>query len=104
MINIQNIDDNEFFEWSIVRYLNPGDHHRHNLQKLIKNLPKSLILKTKFPEKFRDIHEIKKRKKKSIGINAFGYDNKEKTSNLRIKKCEEKHCNVLFIVEERKRH
>ena len=26
-INIQNIDDNECFQWSIVRYLNPTDHN-----------------------------------------------------------------------------
>ena len=33
----------------------------------------------KFPIKVRDIHKIeKKKKKKSIGISAFGYDSKEK--------------------------
>ena len=26
LINIQNIDDNECFKWSLVRYLNPADH------------------------------------------------------------------------------
>ena len=27
LIHIQNIDNNECFRWSIVRYLNPGNHH-----------------------------------------------------------------------------
>ena len=27
LINIQNIDDNECFIWSIVRYLNPANNH-----------------------------------------------------------------------------
>ena len=27
LINIQNIDDNECFQWSIVRYLNHANHH-----------------------------------------------------------------------------
>ena len=44
-INIRNIDDNECFQWSIVRYLNPADCNQEELQKLIKNLLKSLIFK-----------------------------------------------------------
>ena len=27
LINIQNTDDNEYFKWCLVRYLNPVDHH-----------------------------------------------------------------------------
>ena len=27
LINIQNIDDNEFFKWSLVKYLNPADRN-----------------------------------------------------------------------------
>ena len=27
LINIQNIDDNEYFKWSIVRYLTHANHH-----------------------------------------------------------------------------
>ena len=31
--NIQNIDDNECFKWSIVRYLNPANHHAVKARK-----------------------------------------------------------------------
>ena len=38
----------------------------------------------KLPLKVTDIHKIEK--KSSISISVFGYENKEKTSNLSIKK------------------
>ena len=46
LINIQDVDDNKFFKWCLVRYVNPADHHQQELQKLKKILPKSVILKT----------------------------------------------------------
>ena len=39
-------------------------------------LPKSLVLKTKFPVKATDIQKIKK--KNSIGISVFAFENQEK--------------------------
>ena len=33
LIKIQNIDDNECFKWSKVRYLNPADHHQARIKK-----------------------------------------------------------------------
>ena len=35
LINIQNVDDNECFKWSIVRYLNPANHPPARITKLI---------------------------------------------------------------------
>ena len=32
-MNIQNIDDNEFVKWCLVRYLNPADHHSVRIAK-----------------------------------------------------------------------
>ena len=46
LINFQNINDNECFKWSIVRYLNPVDRDPTRIPKADKELPKSLILKT----------------------------------------------------------
>ena len=46
LIDIQNIDDNECFKWCLLRYLNPADYNPRRIQKLIKNLLKSLFLKT----------------------------------------------------------
>ena len=51
---------------------------------------------------FKDIHKIGKRN--SINISIFGYENKEKKSNLCIKKCcEDKHVDSLLVGEEGKR-
>ena len=33
MINIQNIDDNEYFKWCLVSYLHPADHHLARMSK-----------------------------------------------------------------------
>ena len=33
MINIQNIDDNEYFKWCLVSYLDPADHHLARISK-----------------------------------------------------------------------
>ena len=46
------------------------------LEKSTKILQESLILKTKFPVKVRDIHKIEK--KNSISISVVGYEKKKK--------------------------
>ena len=104
MINIQNNDHNECFKWSLVRHLNPADHHPARITKADKDFVKRLVFKgIKFPVKIRDIHIIEK--KNSIGISVFGYLNKEKHSIYISKKCcEEKYVDLLLIGEERKRH
>ena len=43
--NIQNIDDNECFKWSIVRYLNPANHHPARITKADKDFAKKLDFK-----------------------------------------------------------
>ena len=45
-INIQNVDDNECFKWSLVRYLNLADHHPARITKVDKDFAKKLDLKT----------------------------------------------------------
>ena len=77
LINIQNIDDNECFKWSIVRYLHPADRNPARITKAHQEFAKKLHFKDiKVPVKVRDIHKIEK--KNSSGINVFGYENKEK--------------------------
>ena len=48
LINIQNIDDNEYFRWCLVRYLNPADLNPARITKaqLTTIFPKSFILNT----------------------------------------------------------
>ena len=107
MINIQNIDDNECFKWSLVRYLNPTDRHPARITKADKDFAKKLDFKDiKFPVKIREIYKIGK--KNSIGISDFDYENKEKQFKESIsvlKKCyEEKHVDLLLISKEGNRH
>ena len=75
----------------MVRHLNPAIHHSARITKAdFKDI--------KFWVKIWDIHKIEK--KNSISISVIGYENKRKTSNLRIKKCLQ-----AFIIEEiLKRH
>ena len=104
MINIQNIDDNECFKWSIVRYLHPADRNPARITKAHQEFAKKLHFKDiKVPVKVRDIHKIEK--KNSSGINVFGYENKEKHPIYVWKKCcEESHVVLLLIGKEGKRH
>ena len=37
LINIQNIDDNDFFKWSIVNYLKPADRNPAKITKADKD-------------------------------------------------------------------
>ena len=46
LINIQNIDDNECFKWSIVKCLNRADRNPATITKADQEFAKSLILKT----------------------------------------------------------
>ena len=78
MINIQNTDDNECFKWCLVRYVNPVDHNPRRITKADKDFAMRLDLKDiKFPEKAIETF-TKLKKKYSIGISVFGYENKVK--------------------------
>ena len=103
MINNQNVDDNECFKWSLVRYLNSEDHHKARITQADKEFGKKLAFKgIKFPVQIRDIHKIEK--KNFNGISVFVYENKEKHSIYVSKKREEKYVDLLLIGEEGKRH
>ena len=67
-------------------------------------MPKKLNFKDiKFPVEVREYIILKK--KNSIGVSIFGYENKEKHPIYVSKKyCEFKHVDVLLIGEEEKRH
>ena len=103
LINIQNIDDNECFKWSIVRYLNPTNHHPERITNPDHDFAEKLYCKDiKFPVKIRDINKIEK--SNFISISVFGYENKENHPIYVLKKfCEEKRVDLLLIGEEGKR-
>ena len=76
--NIQNTDDgdNKCFKLCLIRYLNSYNHDPERITKTDKEIEKKLNFKNiKFSVKIRDIQKIEK--KNSIGINAFGYENKQ---------------------------
>ena len=59
-INAQNIDDNECFNWCLVQYLHPADHHLARIRKVDKK--KKKILKTQnIPSKLEIVTKLKKR-------------------------------------------
>ena len=67
----------ETIQESKMRYLNPVDHNQRRITKPNKEFAQKIDFKNiKFPVKIRDIHKIEKRN--SIGISAFGYENKKK--------------------------
>ena len=73
LINIQNIDDNEWFKWCLLRYLNSADYHPARITRADKDFAERHDSKNiKFPVKVRDIHKIEK--KNSISIIVFGYE------------------------------
>ena len=99
---IQNIDDNEYFKWSLVRYLNPLDHHPARMTKCDKGFGKRLDCKCiKLPVKIRDIQKIEKKNPNTIDINAFGYENKNKYPIYVYKNVVKKTC--WFTIDRRRR-
>ena len=59
LINIQNINNNECFNWCLVRYLHPLYHHPARIRKVDELCGDKLDFKgIKFRVKVRDIHKI----------------------------------------------
>ena len=99
LINIQNLDGNKCFKWCLVRYLHPADY---DTAKVDKDFARELDFKDpKFPVKIRDIHKIEKKNCNSNSV--FGYENKKKISNLRVKNIFKRHVRLLLIRQEGKR-
>ena len=77
LIDVQNSDDNEYFKWCLMRYLNPADHNPRRIAKANKYFAKTLNFKNiNFLVKIGRIHKIVKTN--SISISVCDYENKEK--------------------------
>ena len=77
MIIIQNFDDNEGFNWCLVRYLHLGDHNPRRITKRGTLSGEELDFQNlQFPVKIKEFQKFEK--KNSIGISVFGYENKVK--------------------------
>ena len=91
----------------MVKYLNPASHQPLRITKTDKEFANTHDFNDiKFPVKIRDIQKIykKKKKKNSIGIKVFGYENKDIYPIYVSKQCCEEKLVLLLIGEERKRH
>ena len=61
LVNIQNIDDNGFFKWCLVRHLNSANHHSAKITKSDKDFAKKKDFRyVKFSANIRDIHKMEK--------------------------------------------
>ena len=62
LVNVQNIDDNECFKWTITKYLNPANYHPAKLTKTDKDFAEKLDFKDmKFSVKIKTFTKLKKR-------------------------------------------
>ena len=61
-INIQNIDNNGYFRWCLVRFLHPVNHNPKGITRPDKDLAKELAFKDiQFPIKIIGIRKIRKK-------------------------------------------
>ena len=91
MINIQNIDDNGYFKWCLVKYLHPADHHSARFTKADKDFARKCDFQDiKYPLEIRDIHKIEIYIYIYITNSVFGYENKEKYLICVKKFCEKR--------------
>ena len=95
LINIQNIDDNECFKWSLVGYLNPADRNPARITKADKDFAKRLDFKgIKFPVKIKDIQKSKKRIPSALALLIMKI-----SKNIQFmyqKKCYEENMLIYF--------
>ena len=73
MINTQNKDYKESLKWFLVIYLHPADKNQARIRRNGKDFARKFELKDSELEIF-----TKYRKKNSISISVFSYENKEK--------------------------
>ena len=95
LINDQNTDNNECFEWFLVRYLHPADYNLRIIREVDKLYGNKLDLKDiKFPVKVKDIS--KNERKTSISISFFGYKNEKGYPINGSKKCYEENMLIYY--------
>ena len=100
MINIQNINGNECFKWSLVRYLNSENQNIAKIRKVDKMFESQLGFRyIKFPVKIKDICKIEK--KNCICVSASGHKKQGQKFNLCVTKYFQK--TYLFIIDKRRR-
>ena len=103
IINIQNIDDNECFKWSIVKTLNLTGHNPRRITKADKNFAKNLDFKEtqSFSAKLEIHKKLKKRIPLTLVFSVFKI--KQNIQSMYQKNVVKKNM-LLLIGKEGKRH
>ena len=82
LVNIENIDDNGYFKWYLVRYLHPVNYNLKRIIKADNDFAKKLGFKEiKFPLKVKIFTKFKERIPSALVFLVIG-----ETSNTYIKK------------------
>ena len=106
LINIQIVDDNEYFKGCFVRYVHPADHNPRRIRKLSECLILKIydiwylkIYGITLVAKIRDIQKIKKRAALAVGYEKYPIYVSKKV-------CEENHfdLNILIEVKDKKHY
>ena len=96
LIDIQNIQDNEWFKWCLIRYFYPEDDHLARIQRVERLFGDELDFKVrKFPVKIKDFHKIDKNN--YISISVFGYETKVKYQSVVKKMIEEVRNDIKMM-------
>ena len=84
LINMKN-KDNECFRWCHIRHLNPQDKDPQRIKKTDKQYIEKLDYSSiEFPVTVKQINKIEKQN--NICINLFGYEEKQKISNIYLQR------------------
>ena len=102
LINMKN-EDQKYFLWCHVRYINPSKEHPGRILKIDKKIAEKLDYnQTEFPVKEKDFDKIEV--KNNNCINVFGYENKLVFPIFVSDKKFENSMNLLLLMEEDKSH
>ena len=105
LINIQNIDDNECFKWSIVKYLNHANRHSAWITNADKDFAKKLDFEDiKFPVKIRGIHKIKKKKRIPSSLVFLVMKERKNIQSMYQRMLWRKTCWLIIDRRRRKKH
>ena len=101
-INIKN-KDAECFRWCHIRHLNPQEKEPQRIKKEDKKMINELNYEgIEFPVSQKHYKKVKKRN--SIRINVFGYENGQPFPIHISKETFEDQMNLLLIIKDRKKH
>ena len=103
-VNVQNLEDNKCFLWSILASLHPIESHSYRLQNYLEYENEINMRNINYPVKVKDLKRIENQNP-DISINIFGFED-EKIFPIRIteKVNANHHVNLLMITDDNNTH